>query len=36
MMDIDHGRETIVVGNEPDVSGRFGSHVKTHNDDDAM
>ncbi len=32
----DHDRETIVVGNEPAVSGGFGSHVTTHNDDDAM
>jgi hypothetical protein len=32
----DHDLEKIVVGNEPAVSGGFGSQVKTHNDDDAM
>jgi len=32
----DHDLEKIVVGNEPAVSGGFGSQVITHNDDDAM
>jgi hypothetical protein len=31
-----HDLETIVVGNEPAVSGGFGSQVITHNDDGAM
>jgi phytoene dehydrogenase-like protein len=31
-----HDLEKIVVGNEPAVSGGFGSQVITHNDDDAM
>ena len=32
----DHDLEKIVVGNEPAVSGGFGSQVTTHSDDDAM
>jgi len=32
----DHGLEKIVVGNEPAVSGGFGSPVTTHSDNDAM
>jgi hypothetical protein len=33
---MDHGLEKIVVGNEPAGSKRFGSHVTTHGDNDAI
>ncbi len=35
-IDQGHHLEKIVAGNEPAVSGGFGSPVTTHNDHDAM